>query len=93
MNFDNLMHYDLMTRLYVYPVSFILLFRLWPYSLHFIIQRAKEFEIHSVETVSEVNRKSSVTIVTMWNEKGDQKVKRMKKNTGQILPYNTKNFQ
>ena len=48
----------------------------------------KEFQFHSVETVSEVSQKSSVKIVTCKtknekgktkNEKGNQKEKRIKK--------------
>ena len=57
MNFDNLMHNDLMTGLYRFmPFHFILLFGIWPHSLNFVIQCVKEFDIHSVETVSEVRK-------------------------------------
>ena len=49
----------------------------------------KEFTIHSVETVSEVSQMSSAKIVTYRNEKGDQKVKRIK-NTAGRLPETTR---
>ena len=49
----------------------------------------KEFTIHSVETVSEVTQTSSAKIVTYRNEKGDQKVKRIK-NTAGRLPETTR---
>ena len=58
MNFENLKHYD--QALYDYPVCFdllILLFWLWPFSLHCVIQFAKEFKINLFETVSEVSQK------------------------------------
>ena len=55
MNFDNLMHYDLMTGLYRFiPFLLILLFWLWLYSLHCLNQCVDKFKIQAVETVSEV---------------------------------------
>ena len=82
MNFDNLMHYDLMTGLYRFiPSLLIFLFWHWPCSLHCVIQCVKEFRIHSVEKVSEVSPKSNVKSWLTWNEKRDQKVKRKKKHS------------
>ena len=63
MNFDNLMHYDLMTGLFMF-IPFLLILIFWPYSLHYAIQYVDQFNIHSVETASEVSQKSSVKIVT-----------------------------
>ena len=78
MNFDNLILNDLMTGLYRFiPSLLILLFWIWPYSQYCVIQCKKEFKIHSVEIVSEVSQMSNVKTVTYV--KCDQKVKRIEK--------------
>ena len=71
MNFDNLMHYDLMNRLYKFiPFLLILIFWLWLYSLHYVTQWVNKFKIYSVESVSEESKKSNVEIVT-WKGKAN----------------------
>ena len=78
MNFDNIVHYDLMTWLYrFFPFPLILLFWHWPYSP----QCVKEFKIHSVETASEVSQKSNVKIVTYVKGNTWSEVKRIKKSS------------
>ena len=64
MHFDNLMYNDLKAGFYMFiPFLLILLFWLWPSSVHYVIQYVKEFKTHSVETVSEVSQKSEVLAV------------------------------
>ena len=46
----------------------------------------KKFQIHSVETVSEVSQKSSVKIVTCKTKKGDQKVNQTFKKHSRTSP-------
>ena len=75
MNFDNLMHYELMTGLYMLILFLILLFWRWPYSLHCVIQYVKEFKIHWAETVIEVSQKLNVKIVTYLKRKTGSKDK------------------
>ena len=50
--------------LLVCPISFYLIFWLWQYSQHWVIECVKRFKIYSVETVSEVSQNSNVKIVT-----------------------------
>ena len=50
MNFDILMHDDLMTGLH--GLSLLLILNFWQYSPHCVVERVKEFKIHLVETVS-----------------------------------------
>ena len=69
MDFDNLMHYDLTTGLYMFIPFLILLFWHWPYSLHNVIQGVNEIKIHSNETVSEVICESNVKFVTYVKQK------------------------
>ena len=70
MNFDNLIYYDLMTGLYrLIRFLLILIFRLWPYSPHYVIQYVEEFKNHSVETVSEISQKSNVEVVNLGKTK------------------------
>ena len=71
MTFDNLMYYDLMTGLHMFMAFLILLFWLWPHSLHYVFQWKQEFKIHSAETVGEVSQKSNVKIVNY--EKRDRR--------------------
>ena len=60
-NFNNLMHYDLMTLMNgLYRFLLILLFWHCPYSLRWVIQWVKEFKNYSVETVSEVSHEKNV---------------------------------
>ena len=76
MNFDNLILNDLMTGLYCFiPSLLILIFCLWQYSLYCVIECVKEFKTHSVETVSEASQNSN----GKSDEKLDQKVKRILK--------------
>ena len=80
------MHDDLMTGLYIFiPFLLILLFWLWPYLLHYVIQCVQELKIHSIETVSEVSQNSSMKIVVYGKRKRDHKVKRIKKESTQII--------
>ena len=59
MNFDSLILNDSTTGLYPFnPSLLILLFWSWQYSPYCVIQCLKQFKLHSVETVSEVTRKT-----------------------------------
>ena len=74
MRFDNLMHYDLMTGLYIFIFSFDFPLLTWTvFTLHYVIQYVKEFKINALETVSEVSQKSSVKIVTHVTKNGIKK--------------------
>ena len=77
MNFDNLMHYDLilMTQYTMLFDLLILLFWLWTYSLQCVIQSVKEFKIHTVETVSQESQKSNAKFVTYVKRKSWSKGK------------------
>ena len=80
MYFDNLMHYDFMTRLYWFTVAFdFALLTLSSFNTLRNSMREKKTKIHSVETVSEVSQKSKVKIVKNKIEKRDRKVKRFLK--------------
>ena len=66
MNFDNLMHYELMTGLYrLITFPWISLIWLWQYSLQYLIRWMEELNIHSFQTVRDkwVNEPNA-TIVT-----------------------------
>ena len=84
MNFDNLMHYDLMAGMYMLLfllVFLILIIRLSSYSLHSVIQFLKEFTMHSVQTVSEVSQKSGCQNRDLCKTKIVNKRKNKIKNT------------
>ena len=75
MNFDYLMHYDLMTGVYVYPVYFDFALLTWTLLTTLLNSIREKVKIHSVETVSEVSQKSSVQIVTYVKRKTCSKSK------------------
>ena len=64
MNFDNLIHYELMSGLY----RLSRFFRFYYFDIdriaQFKVQCMKELKIHSVETVSEVSQESNLRTVT-----------------------------
>ena len=66
-NFGNLIINYLMTGLYRFIPS--LLSFDWQNSPHCVNECVKEFKIHSVETVSEVSRRSNVNIATYVKQK------------------------
>ena len=81
-DFDILIQKDLMTGLnWFIPFLLILLFWHWTYSLNYVIQCLKEFQLHSDETLSEVSQKSKLKTVIYVKQNGKRRVKRFKKRS------------
>ena len=84
MNFDNLIHYDLLTGLYRFiPFLLILLFWHWPYTLPWLIYcsliKVRKNLNPFTGNGERENRSQAWKSWILLNEKRDQKVKQIKK--------------